>query len=141
MEIDRQTSNLLKGIAIILIVLTHAIRGFQLPLIPFIGTAQLGVFIFLFLSGYGICKSYGMSNIDAKKYLSRRFRNVVVPYWAILTLYIVGLFLFIPSYFTYHRIVATIVLNYLLIVFHPYDILGVGWFVTYILMWYLIYLL
>ena len=141
MEIDLQTSNLLKGIAIILIVLTHAIRGFQLPLIPFIGTAQLGVFIFLFLSGYGICKSYGMSNIDAKKYLSRRFRNVVVPYWAILTLYIVGLFLFIPSYFTYHRIVATIVLNYLLIVFHPYDILGVGWFVTYILMWYLIYLL
>nr|WP_304766686.1 tetratricopeptide repeat protein [Candidatus Burarchaeum sp.] len=141
MEIDRQTSNLLKGVAIILIVLTHAIRTFQLPLIPFIGAASLGVFIFLFLSGYGIYRSYGLSGIDAKKYLSRRFRNVVVPYWAILTLYILGLLLFMPFFFTDPRIPTAIVLNYLLIVFHPYDILGVGWFVTYILMWYLIYLL
>ncbi|VVC04469.1 Photosystem I assembly protein Ycf3 [Candidatus Burarchaeum australiense] len=142
MEIDRETSNLLKGIAIILIVLAHAIRNFSIPLISLVTSpAELGVFAFLFLSGYGICKSYGLSGIDARKYLAKRFRRVVVPYWVVLTIYIIFLFLFVPSYFSHPIIPQAVVMNYLLIVFYPFDILGVGWFVTYIMVWYVIYLL
>jgi len=140
MEIDRQTSNMLKGIAIMLIVLTHAIRNFSMPFLPNGAPAQIGVFTFLFLSGYGIYRSYGLENIDAKKYLYRRFRRVVVPYWAVLTLYLLGLLLFLPSYFTYEAVLSEVARNYFLINLSSYDVLGVGWFVTYIMLWYLIYL-
>jgi len=148
MDIDRQTSNVLKGIAIILIVISHVIwsmpsfirSGYEAVSV-LMGPAQIGMLTFLFLSGYGICRSYGLSGIDARKYLWRRFRRVVVPYWAVLTLYIVAILIFLPSYFSDKAMQLAILLNYCLIVFSPYDIIGVGWFVTYIIMWYLAYLL
>jgi peptidoglycan/LPS O-acetylase OafA/YrhL len=91
MEMDRRTSNALRGIAIIAIVLYHASGGFSSWLFGILaGPAHLGVFLFLFLSGYGICKSYGLGSIDAKNYLRKRFERVIVPYWAILTHTITG---------------------------------------------------
>ncbi|MDO8339213.1 MAG: acyltransferase family protein [Candidatus Burarchaeum sp.] len=139
MEIDRGTSNVLRGIAIILIVLWHAVRGFSIPFSP-MEPGQIGVWMFLFLSGYGICRSYGLSNIDARKYLVKRFRRVVIPYWTVLTAVIAALLFFMPSYFSSKSAQLAIPLNYLLMVFSPYDIVVVGWFVTYIVMWYLVYL-
>jgi len=145
MEITRRASDALRGIAIILIVLFHAFRpagAFGTDVLGRLGIAQIGVFLFLFVSGYGICRSYGLSNIDVKRYVEKRFWRVVVPYWAVLTLTIAGLLLFMPVYFEMAWMRSAIVLNFLLVSIWPYDILsGVGWFVTYIALWYAIYYL
>ncbi|MFA6036309.1 MAG: tetratricopeptide repeat protein [Candidatus Micrarchaeia archaeon] len=147
MELDRCTTNVLKGIGIILIVFSHLIwhmpaivRRASEAIASVMGIEQIGVSLFLFASGYGLCKTYGLANVDAKRYLRRRFDHVVIPYWVVLALYAVALTLFIPWYFANPLNRTALVLNSFLVVFSPYDIIG-GWFVTYILTWYLLYLI
>jgi len=122
------------GIAIIFIVFSHV--AFQNS---FLGEllGRVGVFSFLFISGYGIAASYGIANIDLKRYALKRFERVVIPYWTVLSLDIIRIVMQgkipIPD--------MVLAMNYFFIVFIPYDIISDAWFVPYILFWYLVYAL
>lgn len=132
-DISRNTSDTLRALAIIAIILNHTI-------LPIESLGREGVFIFLFLSGYGIARKYGLANIEAAGYLRRRIERVAVPYWVVLTVYAAIATFIVPTNFVYTNWLLELGLNYLLIAFKPLDLISIGWFVTYILLWYLYYL-
>ncbi|NJE31526.1 acyltransferase [Lactobacillus agilis] len=74
--ITKEETLLLKGIAILMVVIEHFGQivglGFLNPLGP------IGVFLFLFLSGYGLTRSYQKSGRD--RYFIKKLQKVYVPY-------------------------------------------------------------
>ena len=135
MDID--TTLALKGVAIILLVVGHMARyrileGAIIGKGPFY-IGRWAVMIFLFVSGYGLSKKYGINQIDSEFWL-KRFKKLYFPLW-------VSLFFFIISdYF-----VLDIVHNPIKLIFNFFGIFWRGnainanaWFVTYIICLYLI---
>lgn len=77
---DKEQTTMLKGIAILMVVVGH-IGGFS-GLLPFIPLGASGVYIFLFLSGYGLVRS--VSEKGLQRYWIKRIKNVYLPYLVIL---------------------------------------------------------
>ncbi len=86
----------LMGLAMILIFLFHINCPCYYPLIGFVKSGNVGVEIFLFLSGVGLWYSW-MKNPNIKNFYKRRFLRIV-PTW----LFFSSLYYF--SHFFYHRI-------------------------------------
>ena len=79
MVISRDTTKVLKGIAIIMIVISHIrkIYDFDPGLEKiFNPCGYLGVSLFLMLSGYGCAISCSSNNFST---LAKRFRRVIIP--------------------------------------------------------------
>lgn len=72
--ISRQTGSLLKGMAIIMIIVQHLDQAYKIGFINPLG--PIGVFIFLFMSGYGLTYSYNKSG--RKCYFRKRFLKYIV---------------------------------------------------------------
>jgi peptidoglycan/LPS O-acetylase OafA/YrhL len=80
---SRDQTQSLSGIAISLILISHVgnfsgVRYFT----PF---GSIGVALFLMLSGYGLSESYKRNGLE--KYLWKRIRRVLFPYWIIIIVY------------------------------------------------------
>jgi peptidoglycan/LPS O-acetylase OafA/YrhL len=133
-DLSRSTTDVLRGIAIIAILINHLV-------LQDVIIGQFGVALFLLISGYCLARRYGLEGIDARHYLWQRVKRVAVPCWAVLTGIILGMLVFKPSLSTFPNLQQAITLNYLLIFFKPYDLLSVGWFITYICAWYVAYLI
>ena len=119
--ISRTQSTVLKGIAILLVLLGHT--GF----ITWGGAG--GVAIFLIVSGYGIHSSCEQNGL--KKYWRKRIRKVWIPY------VIVSIFVLIGN-----QITDTQVILYTLIGI-DFDLIADKsmWYISFIMLWYLAYYL
>ncbi len=123
---DRDHTNELKGVAILLVMLGHV------NVIPHAGA--YGVVLFLMLSGFGLVQSYIKSGLDS--FFSKRLSKVLIPY-AIIT--IVWIFAF------GHPAISNGDFYYLVI-----TILGIDlntsvdpsmWYISFIIIWYLAFFL
>lgn len=113
----------IKSIAILLVVLCHVGRIFTRAASPLGG---IGVALFLILSAYGLEKSFLKSGLKA--FWRKRLITVFVPYWIIeLIAYLTGLTQIGGGYL--------ILLDLTLI--KPR--FGLGWYLNYLLLWYVIF--
>lgn len=129
--LNKQSSEQLKGIAIILVVLGHLFVtkfiNIANPAFTYLG-AQ-GVALFLILSGYGLTKSYLQKGID-KSFLVRRFRVVLLPY---------SLVTFIWFFYDYsHGKLYSLKIIFLSLVGFDlhFTMDATMWYISYILIWY-----
>lgn len=117
--ISRQQSTVIKGVAILLILISHISNTMETVIFTPLG--GIGVAMFLFCSGYGLNESFkkkGLSNFWGKK-----IAHVLIPYAIVITCVLISL----------HRVAFP---DYLL------DILGLKttfWFVAYIIKWYIVF--
>lgn len=123
---DRNHTNAIKGVAIILVLLGHI--GF----IPHAGA--YGVVLFLMLSGFGLVQSYlnsGLSN-----FFSKRLSKVIVPYAVITIIWLI--------FFGHQYIIDADYYNLVMLV------LGLDfsasldpsmWYISFLIVWYIAFYL
>lgn len=117
---NKTHTDLIKGIATILIVISHIanIQGFNI-LIPLGG---IGVTLFLISSGYGLNESFKKKGLD--NFFLNRLLKITIPYWIMVIIYwLIHYDVFATSSF----LKSIILVNRL-----PYM-----WFIQYIFLWYL----
>jgi peptidoglycan/LPS O-acetylase OafA/YrhL len=136
LRLDQVGTLHLKGIAILLVIISH-LANLNLITLPgmFRFAGAWGVAIFLIVSGFGLSQSYLKDGVGSK-FLSRRFKKVLYPY-AIVT----GVWLLIAA-FAQNTIypVNTIALSLVGLDF-KYTVDPTMWFVTFIALWYLVFYL
>ncbi len=133
---DRGDTDVMRGIAALLVMLSHydtyVLNGNDLPSLGpatiFLWTGGLGVCVFFFLSGYGLWLTYAKKNLDYH-FLVSRFRKTV-PAFMILR-FLTGLPLFS---FQDGR-------DLLYILLYCLNVIDTSWFITVILMVYLLFYL
>lgn len=131
MNISNSLTQQLKGLAIILVIIGHLSQTGFVNLAPvFIVAGGWGVAIFLFISGYGLSKSYLKTGITFQVIL-KRLRSVWFPYALVtLALLLMDHFIFKGSYTT------LISLKLLLATDFSYSYDKTMWYISYIMMWY-----
>ena len=85
-----------KGIAIILVVLTHTHQPFSdLPMIlkNFLSFFQMGTQVFLILSCFGLCFSYKKNHPTYFAFLKHRLFKIGLGYWIAVFVYVIAAFL------------------------------------------------
>lgn len=119
----RDKTNVLKGIAIIMVVLGHTtalVDGLRV-LTPL---GAIGVGLFLICSGYGLEKSFQLNGLS--NFWKKKFKAILLPY---LIIELIGL-IFHP-----HIDIKDFILDVSLIKpLHPF-----GWYMQYLLVWYVSY--
>lgn len=85
LHMTKGQTTLLKGTAIFLILFDHI--GENIGWFPSLPLGAVGVYIFLFLSGYGLMRSADNNGIAG--YWRKRIKKVYVPYIAVLALCVV----------------------------------------------------
>lgn len=133
---NKQTSEQLKGIAILLVVLGH------LFVTKFISNSNLafgylgaqGVAIFLILSGYGMTTSFLNKGLD-KGFLLRRLRTVLLPYSLVTLLW------FSYDYFHGKTYPLKTIVSSLLGFDFNLTMDATMWYISFILMWYFVFYL
>lgn len=131
---NKQSSEQLKGISILLVVFGHLFVtkfiNVTNPAFSYLG-AQ-GVAIFLILSGYGITTSFLKRGLD-KGFLVRRLRTVLLPYSLVTVIW------FVYDYFKGR----TYPLKTILLSLSGFDFKltmdATMWYISFILIWYLIF--
>lgn len=83
--ISRKQTKILKGIAISAVVVQHIGQAFHIGIVNPLG--PLGVFLFLFLSGYGMSCSYEANG--RKKYFQKKLIKVYLPYCFTVMLFLI----------------------------------------------------
>ncbi|HSW85385.1 MAG TPA: acyltransferase [Candidatus Saccharimonadales bacterium] len=131
----------LKGVAILMILFAH-IGNFLTHsphfLWPLSLLAGVGVDLFLFVSGYGLCKSQMVNKLSLKHWYKKRLFNLFIPLWLVLTLFALMDVLILDKHYS----VSYLVHAYLGI--FPTanlwsDINSVLWYFTLILFYYLLF--
>ena len=87
--IKKEETHLIKGIAIIIIVIQHIGQAFSIGLVNPLGA--IGVFLFLYISGYGLTISFyekGRNNYFKKKIL-----HVYIPYICAIIMFCIWSFI------------------------------------------------
>lgn len=139
--ISKTETNVIKAISIISVIICHFYGWIykSTGIFPVIAgsLAQGGVFLFLFLSGYGICKSFRQSGLES--YWKKRLVKIYIPF------IIVVMPQFILEVWKYKSniddmYIASTVLS--AIGLYPNNLLdGTLWFVCFILLEYFIFYL
>lgn len=121
MLLNKLDSSILKGIAILLVIICHIGNNYFRYFTPLGG---IGVSIFLILSGYGLTASYNRNGL--KEFWKKRISTVIIPYF-ILEIY---------SYFFVNDFnFKTFLLDILLIkLLYP-----IGWYLNYLVIWYMLF--
>lgn len=119
-NISRENSNLLKGFSILCIMCCHFLGEWTRFVTPIAG---IGVALFLICSGYGLEKSYQKNGL--KQFWRKRFWAVFFPY-ALFNVVRVGM-----GYESLLQFVEDVTL------IKP--MFGYGWYLNYLLIWYLIF--
>lgn len=76
MKFDMQDTNVIKGIAILCVIVAHFSADCGITIFSILG--PVGVWLFLFISGYGLAKSAIAKGI--KGYWIKKFKKVYIPY-------------------------------------------------------------
>lgn len=135
-KMNKQSTEQLKGIAILLVVIGHLFVTKFInstnPAFNYLG-AQ-GVAIFLILSGYGITTSYIKKGLD-KNFLLRRLRTVLLPYALVTMIW------FIYDYFRGTVYPLKTILFSIVGLDFKLTMDATMWYIFFILMWYLLFYL
>ena len=128
--ITDETSATLRGIAILFLIFGHLSLRCVEGILPFEYAGSWAVTIFLYLSGVGLAKTYGLKKIEGKFWI-KRFRRLAFPVWlTFLLFYVLDFLLFGKNY------------DPLVIVLKLLGIISLSppnppaWFITYILVLY-----
>lgn len=126
--ISKKDTIMLKGIAILMVITQHIGQAFHVSIVNPLG--PIGVFIFLFLSGYGLSVSYEKNGV--KKYLSKRIIKVYIPYLLSIALFCLWLV------FLQKNISWQIIVEYMFLISLPQ---GSFWFLIILFFWYAVFYL
>ena len=129
MIINKEKSNYMKAIAILMVIGEHLInRYFKTGefLCNIMGTG--GVAIFLILSGYGITVSYNQKGIT-KYYWLNKINKIFIPYCGITIVYIISKNIWDME----------IILKNMLFIDYDRNIDGTMWYLSFAVLWYLIF--
>lgn len=131
MNISNSLTKQLKGLAITLVIIGHLSQAGFVNLAPvFIVAGAWGVSIFLFISGYGLSKSYLKTGITFQVIL-KRLRSVWFPYALVtLALLIIDHFIFRGPHTTLDSLKLLLAIDFS----YSYD--KTMWYISYIMMWY-----
>lgn len=117
-------TRLLKGLAILLVIFTHIVHSsISISALP----GALGVCIFLFLSGYGLHRSYLLNELS--NYFVKRITRVLVPYFVVSIALII----------LYGQYDVIDLLKYLSLISYPKGVHG--WFLQHLILMYVIFFL
>lgn len=129
--LDRDTTSVLKGYAIIMIMIHHMVLRMSDAgiLIPFRIVGYIGVTIFFFLSGYGlVCTAEGREKMYSKGFMLKRVQKIYIPaVFAQLVYMLILLFCFNESYTISGFIKGVLTL-------YPID--TSQWYIIAIFIWY-----
>jgi peptidoglycan/LPS O-acetylase OafA/YrhL len=104
----RHTSQILKAIAIFLVVFGHfytdCIGGTEI----ISDTAEWGVLVFLIVSGMGLTKSYGL-NSCGKQYIQRRLHKIIFAFWLSLAFFYILDFFLLHKTYPWHEIALSLI--------------------------------
>lgn len=136
--LSKDQTDEIKGIAIILVILGH-LWVHVVGIIPKLIFGGEAVAMFLILSGYGLTSSYGNRKVQYGAYIAARIKRVMIPYWIITVILVTLDYLLLNRTYNIQDIVMTMLgVN---INMETRYIDYVRWFITFILIWYAIYLL
>lgn len=124
--IYRKETKQLKGLAIAMIIIQHIGQTYNLSVVNPLG--PLGVFLFLFLSGYGLYSSYQAKG--RRYYFRKRLLKVYIPYLATVLLF-VGISIIIENQFLFSDVI-----KYMLLLKLPQ---GSYWFLILMFYWYIVF--
>ena len=132
-KFDIDGSQELKGLSIIFVIFGHfcTIRFLNLNHVNYIATT--GVAVFLFLSGFGLVKSYKSKGINAS-FISKRINKVFLPYWLVSVIWIIVDALLLKINYTTKDLLLTFV-------GFNQKVDPTMWFISYILMFYAVFYL
>ena len=116
--LSKDNSALLKGFAIILILLGH------LGIAP---TAYYGVAIFLIVSGYGLYISFEKNGLNC--FFRKRLFKVLIPYWIVTILWILIDYILELNVYSKKELLFSF-----LGFFNKIDV--TMWFISFIIFWY-----
>lgn len=119
-NLSKENSYMLKGLAMICIMCGHFLGGWTRLVTPIGG---IGVALFLICSGYGLEKSYQKNGLG--QFWIKRFWAVFMPY-AIFEILQVGL-----NYDSWLQFIGDVTLMK--------PMFGYGWYLHYLLIWYVIF--
>lgn len=127
----------MKGIAAILIVLSHAHYyvadlGALRVLKPF---GYIGVSLFFFCSGYGVMRQYMNNAAYLDGFLKKRFKSVYYPYIAVMILWLICNVVFQNTATDSKAIVQFLLIDLMLIKTN----LPFSWYVLVVLAWYTVF--
>lgn len=135
MELTKDITKELKGIAIILVIIGHLnfIRYVNILPKSIYNIADWGVAAFLLMSGFGLASSYLKNGLN--NYFLKRFSKVYFPY---LLVTLIFLHIYVLKF---HQLFPkkVILMNLLAIDLNYSFGDGTMWFMSYILMWYVIF--
>lgn len=124
LHLSKNHTDILKGIATVLIIVSHIgnYRGFSI-IIPLGG---IGVALFLLSSGYGLNESFKRKGLD--NFFKTRLLKIIMPYWIMTVLYWILHF----DTISFDSFLGSIILV---------NRLPFMWFIQYIFIWYVIFYL
>lgn len=129
----KENTDKMKGISIICIILHHIVQQILNPgiLTPFKGIGYLFVSIFLFLSGYGLMKSYMKKENYLQDFKKRRLMKIYMPFLLVnLVHLIINIFIKGKEY-TFKSFLFNLTGMHLMS--------SAMWYMITILFWYLIF--
>jgi peptidoglycan/LPS O-acetylase OafA/YrhL len=134
--LDRTQTDQLKGIAIIFVVVGHLwVHVSEFRAYPVLG--DYAVTLFLFLSGYGLSKSYTNRNFFLKEFILKRLSRVIFPYWTATIVFIFLDYKLLNKVYSEHQIILTAAgINVNQALMH---IDYTRWFITLLLTYYLVF--
>lgn len=121
--IDSKMSVMIKAMAIISVVVCHV--GLNTGSRIFTPLGGIGVFIFFFISGYGLSESFKVNGNNA--FFKKRISKVIVPYYIVILLFIL---------YNYPNISYVDAIKYFLLILLPS---GMFWFIPYVCLWYILF--
>ena len=133
--LNKENTEALKGLAILLIILHHITQALESPglMSPFIGFGYMGVAIFFFLSGYGL----SMSGLAKRNYTDSFFRRRIFRVW--LPYVLVNIVSLGVAIVCYHQSYSIHGFIFYALGIRMFD--GVTWFVYAIMFFYLLFYL
>ena len=134
--LDRQQTEQLKGLAIVLVIVGHFWWhvAAKKPALIF---ADDAVALFFLLSGFGLTMSNRYKSLDLRHFLSRRVKRVMIPYW-LATVFLLSLDFFIlkRTYPIKDIMLTGLGINISQTTTH---IDYVRWYITLLLLWYVLF--
>lgn len=124
--ISKQDTQMLKGVAILMVITQHLGQTLHISLLNPLGS--IGVCLFLFVSGYGLSCSY--DNNGRNNYFFKRILKVYTPYLVSVILFCVWL------YCIGNAPTSRMIFDYLLLIDFPQ---GSFWYLQLLFFWYAVF--
>jgi len=136
--LERRQTDQVKGFAVLMIVLGHLWTHVSSSK-PLLGFAGDGVATFLLLSGFGLTVSERGHPFEWRRFITRRLLRVMIPYWiATVCILIVDAIVLGRFYSTQDLVLTFLGVNITPATRH---IDYIRWFITFILLWYVLFLI